>query len=178
MSFGRGAFTSAPSTVTEPAEGASMPPICASSVLLPQPEGPSRQTNSPWRIVSETSSSAVTVRAASAPTNVIDTRSIVIMAECAALDALSRVDRSELVDCSAGTSEFYRHELVVVDHLGVRDEVEDAEILQRIADDVDGFRIPGAVGGEAANLGIVDLGNNALADFDHAGAGLHRGCLV
>src|SRR4051812_36316704 len=124
MSFGRGAFTSAPSTVTEPAVGASIPPICASSVLLPQPEGPSRQTNSPWPIVSETSSSAVAVRAASAPPNVIETWSILIMAGEAAADALSRADLSDLVDCSAGTSEFYRHELVVVDHLGVRDEVE------------------------------------------------------
>ena len=60
MSFGRGPFTGAPSTVTEPAVASSIPPIMASSVLLPQPEGPSRQTNSPWPISSETSSSACT----------------------------------------------------------------------------------------------------------------------
>src|SRR5947207_3122865 len=103
--------------------------MMASSVLLPQPEGPSRHTNSPWRMLSDTSSSAITVCEVSRPTKVIDTWSIVIIGEDAAPTALSRAARSGAFTCSrsAATSDFYRDELVVVDGLGVRNEVQNAE---------------------------------------------------
>ncbi len=42
-----------------PASGASKPAIMRSSVVLPQPEGPSRVKNSPGSIASVTSSIAV-----------------------------------------------------------------------------------------------------------------------
>ena len=43
---------------TVPAVGSSKPPIIRSSVVLPQPLGPSRPKNSPGRMESETSSTA------------------------------------------------------------------------------------------------------------------------
>ena len=43
---------------SSPSVGSSKPPIIRSSVVLPQPEGPSREKNSPRRIASETSSTA------------------------------------------------------------------------------------------------------------------------
>jgi len=45
--------------VTPPDVGAINPPMMLSSVLLPQPDGPSRHTNSPRLISSETLSSAI-----------------------------------------------------------------------------------------------------------------------
>ena len=68
-----GRSTGTPATVTTPAVGASNPPMMLSKVDLPQPDGPSRQTNSPLRISSETSSSASTLCAASRPMKFIDT---------------------------------------------------------------------------------------------------------
>jgi hypothetical protein len=59
--------------VIDPAVGLSIPPMMLRSVLLPQPEGPSRQTNSPLRTSIETSSSACTLCAASRPVKVIET---------------------------------------------------------------------------------------------------------
>ena len=50
--------TSTPSTRIVPASGSSKPPIIRSSVVLPQPEGPSSEKNSPRRIASVTSSTA------------------------------------------------------------------------------------------------------------------------
>ncbi len=50
-----------PARWTEPAVGASRPATRLSSVDLPQPDAPRRHTNSPWRTVSEMSSSAVTL---------------------------------------------------------------------------------------------------------------------
>src|SRR3954471_627310 len=179
MSFGRGPFTGAPPTVTEPALARNIPPMMASSVLLPQPEGPSKHTNSPWRILSETSSSATTVCEASRPTNVIDTRSMAIIGETAPT-ALSRPGRSGAFTCSRSpaTSDFYRRKLVVVDRLRFRDEVENAEVLQRIPNDVDGLRIPSAVGGEAPNLGVVNFGDDTLAHLNNARARLHGSSLI
>src|SRR3954466_6574104 len=137
MSFGRGPLTGPPPTVTEPALARNIPPMMASSVLLPQPEGPSNHTNSPWRIFRETSSSATTVCEASRPRNVIDTWSIAIIAGDTPT-ALSRAARSGTFarSRSAATSDFYRHKLVVVDRFRFRDEVENAEVLQRIPNDV------------------------------------------
>jgi hypothetical protein len=43
------------------------PAIMRSSVVLPQPEGPSRKNNSPGSMVSETRSTAVVVRGLPAP---------------------------------------------------------------------------------------------------------------
>src|SRR4051812_44339530 len=180
MSFGRGPFTGAPPTVTEPAVALSIPPIMASSVLLPQPEGPSRHTNSPWRIFRETSSRATTVCEASRPTNVIDTLSMAIIGEDAARASSSRADRSGTfaLSRSAATSDFYRDELVVVDRFRFRDEVENAEVLQRIPNDVDGLRIPSAVGGEAPDLGVVNFGDDTLAHLNNARARLHGSSLI
>src|ERR1700726_3251602 len=45
-----------PPTVISPAEGSRKPAISRSVVVLPQPEGPNRQTNWPWSIRNETSS--------------------------------------------------------------------------------------------------------------------------
>ena len=49
---------SAPSIAIDPSVGASKPPIMRSSVVLPQPEGPSSEKNSPRRMSSETRSTA------------------------------------------------------------------------------------------------------------------------
>lgn len=51
---------SSPSSVTVPLSGVSKPAMMRSSVVLPQPDGPSRAKNSPCPISSETPSSAVT----------------------------------------------------------------------------------------------------------------------
>ena len=48
-----------PSTEIEPLVGLSKPAIMRSSVVLPQPDGPSSEKNSPSRMVSEASSSAL-----------------------------------------------------------------------------------------------------------------------
>ncbi len=50
-----------PSTEIEPEVGLSKPAIILSSVVLPQPEGPSSEKNSPSRMVSDASSSALNV---------------------------------------------------------------------------------------------------------------------
>ena len=55
---GPGPFTALPSTVTAPASGCSRPATRLSSVDLPQPDGPSRQMNSPSPISRSTSLSA------------------------------------------------------------------------------------------------------------------------
>src|SRR5258705_2037274 len=130
MSCGRGLVTGWPTTVTVPEVGCSMPPMMLSSVLLPQPEGPRRQTNSPLRISSETSSSACTLCAASRPANVIDTWSTTTGGDSLRVDP----EGAAAALVSAITSELHRHELVVVDGLRLRHEVQDAEGFQRIAD--------------------------------------------
>src|SRR5436190_1984574 len=180
MSLGRGRSTGLPATVTAPAIGCSIPPMMLSSVLLPQPEGPSRQTNSPLRMSTETSSSACTLCAASRPVKTIDTWSTAMVGTAAAPAAASRMDMiaASVRWRSAVTSELHRHELVVVDRLRLRDEVQDSQVLQRFPDDVDGHRVPRAVGREAADLGVVDLRHDALAHLDHPGTGFHRGGLV
>src|SRR6059058_5384262 len=48
--------TSRSPTWISPSEGSRKPAISRSVVVLPQPEGPSRQTSWPWSIRSETSS--------------------------------------------------------------------------------------------------------------------------
>ena len=53
------AVMSAPSSAIEPALGSSRPAIMRSSVVLPQPDGPSRHTNVPCGTASVTSSTAV-----------------------------------------------------------------------------------------------------------------------
>ena len=50
---------SAPACSTVPVVWMSSPAIARSSVVLPQPEGPRKQTNSPSRMSSEMSASAV-----------------------------------------------------------------------------------------------------------------------
>ena len=70
----RGSVTMTPPIDTRPAVGASSPATSRSSVDLPHPDGPTRQTNSLRCAVSEMSSSATT---SSPPreTNVLVTRS-------------------------------------------------------------------------------------------------------
>src|SRR5688500_4733719 len=110
-----------------------MPPMMLSSVLLPQPDGPSRQTNSPLRISTDTSSSASTRWLGSRPGNSIDTWSTTIAGACAP-DACAVAFVAPLVLPPSVTSELHRHELVVVDGARVRQRVEDAEVLERPAD--------------------------------------------
>src|SRR6267142_1236372 len=172
-SRGRGRSIVIPEIETEPAVGCASPPMMLSSVLLPQPDGPSRQTNSLLRISSEMSSSACTLCEASCPEKVIDTWST----------AMTVSSRVVLVNawaccCSAVTSQVYRDELVVVNDFRLRDEVEDAELLERIADDVDRHRIPRSVGREVRHLGIVDFRRDALAHVHDLGARLHGEVLV
>ncbi len=52
--------TSSPWSSTRPASGCSKPAIIRSDVVLPQPDGPSIEKNSPPRIVNETSFTATT----------------------------------------------------------------------------------------------------------------------
>ena len=49
-----------PAMTTVPSVGSSNPAIRRSSVVLPQPDGPSREKNSPSRMVASTPLSAVT----------------------------------------------------------------------------------------------------------------------
>src|SRR3954467_8903526 len=56
---GPGPATGLPHISSAPSVGASKPPTMRSSVDLPQPEGPIRQTNSPLPMRSEASDSAV-----------------------------------------------------------------------------------------------------------------------
>src|SRR5262245_2365787 len=118
-----------------------MPPMMLSNVLLPQPDGPSRQTNSPLRISSETSSSASTRWLGSRPGNSIDTRSTAIAGACVA-DAWPDAVVAPLAFPPTLTSELHRHELVVIDRARIRQRIEDAEILERLADHFDRHRIP------------------------------------
>src|SRR6266436_2287594 len=129
MSLGRGAVTTVPATVNDPEVCLSIPPMLASSVDLPQPEGPSRQTNSPLRISSDTLSSACTFCDASRPAKTFDTRSIAMAVGAVARGGLASV-MDAAVATSGATSELHRNKLVVVDGLGIRNEVEDFEILQ------------------------------------------------
>jgi hypothetical protein len=62
---GGSAVMSWPRTRTRPASGASKPAIMRSVVVLPQPDGPRREKNSPSAMASDTSSTA---RAAPAKT--------------------------------------------------------------------------------------------------------------
>src|SRR5436190_18518668 len=52
---------SLPSRLTSPESGGSSPAITRSSVVLPQPDGPRKQTNSPASMARLTSSSATTL---------------------------------------------------------------------------------------------------------------------
>ena len=56
--FGGVATTSTPSMNTWPEEGSSKPPMMRKSVVLPQPDGPRREKNSPFSMVRLTSSRA------------------------------------------------------------------------------------------------------------------------
>src|SRR5258708_565570 len=164
MSLGRGAVTGLPATITEPDVGLSIPPMWASSVDLPQPEGPSRQTNSPWRMSSDTLSRAWTFCDASRPAKTIDTRSIAMAVGALAVletiiwDGSGRRNGKSVT--SSVTSEFHGDEFVVMDDFRLRNEVEDFKFLQRIADDIEGSHIPGAIGREAADLRVIDLRDN------------------
>src|SRR5450631_3790129 len=62
----------------------------------------------------------------------------------------------------------HRDELVVVERLGVGDRGQDAQLLERRPDHVDGFGIPRAVRGKAGHLGVVDLLHHALAHRQRA----------
>src|SRR5262245_29560050 len=177
MSSGRGLVTGVPLTVTVPAVCFSMPPMMLSSVLLPQPDGPSRQTNSPLRISSETSSSASTRWLGSRPGNSIDTWLTEIAGACAPdvpVDAVA----APLAFPPALTSKLHRHELVVVDRARIWQRIEDAEILERFADHFDRHRIPRTVAREAVNLRIVDAVHDAFAHVDRLGRDLHSLGLV
>src|SRR6266576_2772470 len=59
--FGGGPVTSLPFTITRPALGAKSPAIDMSSVVLPQPEGPTNETNSPASTWQEISPIAIVV---------------------------------------------------------------------------------------------------------------------
>src|SRR5262245_32491187 len=60
--FGGTSSSERPSRTIWPSVGLSKPAMRRSVVVLPQPEGPSSVTNSPWAMASETSSTAVTTR--------------------------------------------------------------------------------------------------------------------
>src|SRR5262245_5241087 len=172
MSSGRGLVTGVPLTVTVPAVCFSMPPMMLSSVLLPQPDGPSRQTNSPLRISSETSSSASTRWLGSRPGNSIDTWLTEIAGACPP-DTFVDAVAAPLAFPPALTSELHRHELVVVDRARVRQRVEDAEILERLADHLDRHRVPGAITRKSVDLRIVNPVHDAFAHVDRLGRNLH-----
>src|SRR5271169_2414210 len=72
------------------------------------------------------------------------------------------------------SSEPHRDELVVVQRLGVGHGRQGPQFLERSADHVDRLRIPGAVRGEAGNLGVVDLLDDALAHIERALLRFHR----
>jgi len=68
--FGGRGSTSVPSIMTTPSSGVSKPAMMRSKVVLPQPEGPRREKNSPFLISKLTSLSAL-----KSP-NAFDTRSM------------------------------------------------------------------------------------------------------
>src|SRR5258707_3097911 len=71
------------------------------------------------------------------------------------------------------SSESYWNELVVVDRLGLRHGAEDSELLERMPEDVDPRRAPGAGAREAGDLRVVDFGGDAGLDLDGPGLGCH-----
>src|SRR5258708_12541064 len=76
------------------------------------------------------------------------------------------------------SSESYWNELVVVDRLGLRHGAEDSELLERMPDDVNRRRAPGAVDREAGDLRVVDFGGDAGLDLDGPGLGCHAEIFV
>src|ERR1700730_18988744 len=76
------------------------------------------------------------------------------------------------------SSESYRNELFVVDRLGLRHGAEDSELFERMPDDVDRGRAPGAVDREAGDLRVVDFGGDAGLDLDSPGLGCHDEILI
>ena len=57
--FGGASVMSFPSSQMRPESGRSKPPSIRSKVVLPQPDGPRREKNSPFLMENETSSTAV-----------------------------------------------------------------------------------------------------------------------
>src|SRR5262245_44429854 len=64
------------------------------------------------------------------------------------------------------SSESHRDELVVVNRFRLRHGAEDSELLERMPDDVDRRRVPGAVDREARDLRVVNFGGDAGLDLD------------
>src|ERR1700722_16420735 len=73
ISLGEGPLTLRPFTHTSPELGDNSPPMMLSNVLLPQPLGPSRQTNSLRRISTSTASRAATWRTGEPPAKLLET---------------------------------------------------------------------------------------------------------
>src|SRR5262245_52264563 len=76
------------------------------------------------------------------------------------------------------TSESDGNELVGIELLRVRDAVEDAELVERMADDVERRHAPGAVVGEARDLRVVHFHHHARLDLDRLAGDANGGVLV
>src|SRR4051812_13011937 len=80
--FAETVVTSAPCSTTRPLSGVSNPAIIRRLVVLPQPDGPSIEKNSPSRISSVTSSTAVWLpKRLLTPSSAMATRSFSVMSE-------------------------------------------------------------------------------------------------
>src|SRR5262245_30958612 len=75
-------------------------------------------------------------------------------------------------------SELHRDELVVDDRFGLRNAGKNAELLERMTDDVDRRRVPCTIAREPSDLSVVDPGCHGGFDVDRPGADLHREILV
>src|ERR1700722_10905631 len=165
--------TGLPSTLTSPCVGATSPPTMLRSVLLPHPDGPKRHTNSPRRMSSDTLSSARTdCGELMSPkrwlTLRIEIASGLSAAPCewAARTWLSTSVRSFL--------EFHGRETSVVKVLGLRHLPENAEFLERHANDLECLRRKRAVVGQHLDLFVIDPVDDLFAQPHRLGDRLDR----
>src|SRR5579859_6641521 len=88
-------------------------------------------------------------------------------------DEVQRVCLASAMRGNVCASEPHRDELVGVKRLGLRHRRQDAQLLERAADDVDRLRIPGTVHGEAGHLRVINALDDALAHVERALLGLY-----
>src|SRR5712671_2039892 len=132
---GSGPLTTASCTVTAPSVGSISPPIILSRVLFPQPDGPSRQRNSPRLISSDTWSRASTVCEARGSPYRWVTFATEIATEFSASAALGEgcakfTDFLVAIGPPDASVYSHRHELSVVKRGGCGQDVQDTQILE------------------------------------------------
>src|SRR5688572_25820518 len=138
-----------------------------SSVLFPQPDGPSRVRNSPCLISNDTLSSASTVRGAPvSPKRCVTPRTEMAGASVAAAVVGAKFKRAPRSGYSLKPAQatqpgclesvnFHRHEAAVVEGGRCRHEIQDREVLQRLPGGLQCFWIELAVERHHAEFDVV-----------------------